>query len=80
LFLQTPHIMSDRLTDSASKLETEPNEGTYKSYALVVTYKGGTLGNIPVTNGLIKGCGKPKHLILKKEQKVRLRALVPSKA
>ncbi len=65
--------------DSASKLETEPNEWTLESYALLVTHKVGTTGNIPATNVLIKGCPS-KHITLEKEQKVRLRALVPSNA
>jgi hypothetical protein len=47
---------------------------------LDVTYKLGNLGNIPATNGLIKGCGTLKHMILKKEKKVWMRALVPSNA
>jgi hypothetical protein len=41
--------------DSESKLETEQNEKTFESFALVVTYKCGSLGDIPATNVLIKG-------------------------
>jgi hypothetical protein len=66
--------------DSASKLETDPNEWTLESYALVVTYKVGPTGDIPVTNVLIKDWSPTKHVKLEKEQKVRLRALVPSNA
>jgi hypothetical protein len=69
--------------DSESNLEIGQNEWTFESYALVVTYKVGTHGNIPVTNGLIKACGPMKHLHLTRERmkdKVWLWAHVPSKA
>jgi hypothetical protein len=54
LFLQTPHIIEWSI-DSASNLETEPNEWTFESSALVGTHKVGTLGDDPATNVLIKG-------------------------
>jgi hypothetical protein len=64
-------------------LETEQNECKFESYALVVTHKVGTLGNIPATDGLIKGIGFSEHIILTRENNGKhdwLRALVPSKA
>jgi hypothetical protein len=70
----------DWCTDSESKFETEQNDWTFESYALVVTHKVGTTGNIPATNVLIKGWGIQKHRILEKEQKIWLSALVPSNA
>jgi hypothetical protein len=48
--------------------------------ALVVTYKIGCTGDVPVTNGLIKGIGLIKHIRLKEENKDWVRALVPSNA
>jgi hypothetical protein len=47
--------LSDGSIDSASKLETEPNEWTFELYSLVVTYKVSTTFDIPATNVLIKG-------------------------
>ena len=65
------HIMSDGLTDSASKLETEPKEGTFVSYAFVVTPDVGTLANIPATKGVITGLVIIKHRILTIEKNER---------
>jgi hypothetical protein len=45
-----------------------------------VTYKGGTAGDVPVTDGLIKGFGVNEHTrLLKEEKQFWLRAVVPSK-
>jgi hypothetical protein len=81
-FLYKPHIRN--VYDSESNLETVPKELTIiKSYALVVTYKGFTTGDIPSTEVLIKGIGMNKHMILTTEcsgKHDRLRALFPSKA
>jgi hypothetical protein len=68
--------------DSASKLETEQHERTFETYALVVTYKVGTAGDIP-GKGLIKAWGLPKTKILRRGNNVKhdwLRAFVSSKA
>jgi hypothetical protein len=59
-------------------LGTEQNDCALESYALVVTYKVGIIGNIPATNGSIKGCGPSEHPKLKEEEKIRLRPLVSS--
>jgi hypothetical protein len=44
-----------------------------------MTYKEDTTGDVPVSNGLIKGFGLDEHTRLKEEKKCRLRAVVPSK-
>jgi hypothetical protein len=67
LLLQKPSLSNE--LNSESNLQTEPNEWTYciELYALAITYKVGTTGDIPATEALIKGSNLSKHIVLTQE-------------
>jgi hypothetical protein len=68
LFLRKPKVRNG--FDSASNLKTvQPKKkDAIKSDTMGNTYKGGTLGDIPATDVLIKGRGRLKHAHLTQEK------------